>query len=198
MRAQNIKVEPESIKQYGKKAQQHFDKIRQDLQVMANTIENAPYQGDNAADFKNECAEMMAKFSKGFLEDLGAIAQSVRTTTTNIAQALGGQPIIIKVDGTPIKPQKRHSKDGKVQSVDTIALKSLPTILNTRFDSAKSELRNHLRALDATAWEGNGKKVAVDKVGEFTRKANSHADEAKKSIIDYVNKQLEAVFAADC
>jgi hypothetical protein len=195
--AQNIKVQPATIKAYGRKAQEHFDGIRNDLQIIVNAIDRAPYEGNNAAKFKNTCGDMAADFSAAFLKDMQTIANAVKATTTNIAQALGGQPISINVNGSKIVPQKVSAAADGTQSVDTIALRSLPTILNTRFDSIKSALRTHLRDLKATGWEGQGKQTAVEKVSSFTTAATKNADDAKQSIIDYINAQLEALEAAD-
>lgn len=196
-RAQNIKVQPESIKAYGRKAQAHFNDVRKDLQIIVNTVERAPYEGTNAKMFKDTCMEMASEFSTTMLADMQTIADAVRITTTNIAQALGGQPITIKVDGTKITPQKvAKSKDGS-ESIDTIAMRSMPRIMETRFDNITSELRGHLRALEATVWEGQGKKTAVEQVGQFTKSVSKRVDDNKRAIVKYINDQLDAVIAAD-
>lgn len=196
MVAQNIKVNPESIRSYGAKAQRSFDQIRTDLQIMVNATDRVPYEGENAEKFKAECGRLVGDFSKAMLKDMQEISSAVRTTTSNIAQALGGEPVRINVSGTAITPQPVKKGDG-TKSADTVALRALPKVLETRFESIETQLRNHLQALRGTVWEGQGKKDAVTLVTTYTSQATKQSDEAKRSIIDYINKQLQALEAAD-
>lgn len=196
MAEQHIKVNPDSIKGYGSKAQSHFNEIRANLQHMANEIDRVPYEGTNAEKFKGDVGLMMSEFSTAMLKDLGAIANAVKTTTSNIAQALGGQAVNISVDGRAIIPQPVKKGDG-TQAADTVALGALPTTLKAKFESINTELNNHVKNLQATIWEGKGKKDCVELVSGYTKTATKDCDDAKASIIAFIKAQLVAVEAAD-
>ena len=97
-----IRVNPESVVSYGRDAQERFDSIRNELKTLVSAVAEVRYFGPNAVSFKTNAAQLSADFANRFNRDLGGIANSIRTTTTNIAAALGGQPISISVNGTPI------------------------------------------------------------------------------------------------
>ena len=56
-----------------------------------------------------------------------AMAEAVRTSTTNIAAALGGSPISIRLDPRPITPPTPAAVD--FVDVDTAALEALTPIV---------------------------------------------------------------------
>ena len=191
-----IKVNPESIHTYGKKAQKHFDDIRHHLQVMADEADRVPYAGNNAEKFKAETARLLSEYSKAMLKDLGTIADAIRVTTSNIAQSLGGQPITISVNGTPIVPQPVKKGDG-THLLDTERFLQLPGKLTANFDAIDNQLAIHLRSLTATVWEGKAKHDCVQLVGDFTNTAKKDTAEAKRSVIDYITKQTASAIEGD-
>jgi hypothetical protein len=198
--AKDIEIHPEKVKRYGTLAQTHFDKLRSDLQIITNVVDRAPYEGDNAAYFKNTCGDMVGEFSAKFLEDMQEISELVRVTTSNIAQALGGQPIVIKVNGSKIVPQKVSANSDGSQKVDTIALASLPKIMNTRFEHIRSELKGHQRDFtnfDVIGWRSKAKTSADGAINTFTTNASRHATEAETEIVKFIQSQLDALQAAD-
>lgn len=196
MSAPTIKVNPASITAYGTKAQRQFDSIRADLQSMVNATHNVPYEGDNAVHFKTECGRIVGEFSKAMLADMQEIANAVKTTTSNIAQSLGGHPVNISVNGHEITPQAVAKGDG-TQSANTVALRALPGLLTTKYAAIEAALSAHLSALEGTQWEGTGKRSAVEVVSQRTSAARKDCEASKHSIIDYINKQLAAVESAD-
>jgi hypothetical protein len=117
--ARDIEIHPEKVRTYGTRAQAHFDKLRTDLQVIVNTIDRVEYEGTNASTFKNTCNDMVGDFSAAFLKDMQEIAELVKVTTSNIAQALGGSPIVIRVNGAKIVPQKVSASSDGAQKVST-------------------------------------------------------------------------------
>lgn len=198
--AKDIEIHPEKVKAYGQKAQAHFDKLRTDLQIITNAVDRAPYEGTNAAYFKNTCGDMVSEFSARFLEDMQEIAELVRVTTSNIAQALGGQAIVIKVNGSKIVPQKVSANADGSQKVDTVALGSLPTIMHTRFEHIRSELKAHQMAFtnfDVIGWRSRAKTAADGAISTFTTNASRHASEAENEIVKFIKSQLDALEAAD-
>lgn len=198
--ALDIEVHPEKVKAYGNKAQHHFDKLRQDLQIITNAVDRAPYEGTNASYFKNTTGEMVSQFSQRFLEDMQEISQLVRVTTSNIAQALGGQPITIRVDGSKIVPQKVSANADGSQKVDTVALGNLPTIMHTRFQSIRNGLKAHQRDFTdfhVIGWRSKAKASADQAIGSFTNNASRRASEAEAEIVKFIKSQLEAIQAAD-
>ncbi|MCW5952229.1 MAG: hypothetical protein KIT69_08230 [Propionibacteriaceae bacterium] len=191
-----IKVNPESVKNYGTKAQKHFTAIRADLQAIVNATDRVAYEGDNAEKFKREAGELVRDYSKAILEALKTITDAVKTTTSNIAQSLGGQPVTIRFDGSPVVPQPVKKGDG-TQSANTNQLRALSSQLTPKFASVEASLTKHLKDLQATVWEGTGKKSAVDIVTKTTTAAKKSSQDSKAAILDYIKAQLEAVESAD-
>ena len=196
----DIEIHPEKVRAYGVKAQGHFDKMRSDLQIITNTVERVDYEGDNAAYFKNTTGEMVSEFSQRFLEDMQEIAELVKVTTSNIAQAMGGQAIVIKVNGSKIVPQNVSKSADGAQKVSTAALGSLPQIMTTRFDSMRAHLKAHMTDFtnfDVIGWRSKAKSSADEAVRTFTTNASGHATEAENEIVKFIKSQLDALEAAD-
>lgn len=198
--ARDIEIHPDKVRTYAGKAQAHFDKMRSDMQSITNTIDRVDYEGDNAAYFKNTTGDMVSDFSQKFLQDMQEISQLVKVTTSNIAQAMGGQPIVIKVDGSKIVPQKVAAASDGSQKVSTADLANLPTILHTRFESMRAELKGHMMDFtnfDVIGWRSKAKTSADEAVRTFTTNASGHATEAENEIVKFVKSQLDALEAAD-
>lgn len=191
-----IKVNPDSVQAYGKKAQKHFADIRADLQAIVNATDRVAYEGDNAEKFKREAGEMVRDYSKAILDALNQITDAVKTTTSNIAQSLGGKAITISFNGNPVVPQPVKKGDG-TQSANTNQLRELSSKLAPRFAAVEKSLGTHLKDLQGTVWEGTGKKSAVEIVSKVTTSAKKSSQDSRKAILDYIKAQLEAVESAD-
>ena len=87
-----VKVDPVSVRQYGDKAQTSFGEIRARLPQLSDDVVSMNYEGVNAADFKKRTGQIAAQFSMNLVKDMGAMAEAVRISTTNIAGSLGGSP----------------------------------------------------------------------------------------------------------
>ena len=81
--------------------------------------------------------------------------------------------------------------------VDTSALEGLMPVVTQRFTALRAGLKDNLGKLQATDWEGNAKIAAVDSVSGFTTSAQSKCDTAEQSITQFIQRQIEAVTAAD-
>ena len=127
--------------------------------------------------------------------DLAAMADAVRTSTSNIAAALGGGPIQLHIDQRPITPPAPVAVDHV--DVDTAALEAMIPLVAQRFDELRGQLAAHLRLLQATDWEGAAKRTAVDAVGGFTTAAGVACDQAQHQLIGFLDQQVRAVVAAD-
>jgi hypothetical protein len=191
-----IRVNPESIQQYAGAAQERFDAIRSDLEGLTRDVVAVRYYGPNAGQFKTRCGELATEFSQAMLADLGQIAEAVRASTSNISASLGGQPVTIAVNGSPVTAPAVDAGDGSVD-IDTSALEALRPVVAGRFAAINESLTTHLNRLEATDWEGQAKVGAVDLVSRFTAQARSRAEEAQSSITAAVDKQINAVLAAD-
>jgi hypothetical protein len=66
-----------------------------------------------------------------------------------------------------------------------------------RFGSIDAGLDSHLRALEATDWEGNAKIGAMEQVSGFTRQAQSRTAEARENLTRFITDQIASVTAAD-
>lgn len=190
-----IVVDPKSVKAYGAAAQADFDKIRTELVQLVNDVTQVDYHGTNAHRFKTECGQMAAEFSAKLLKDAGAIADAVRTATSNIATSLGGAPIQIKVDGRAIPLPAVAKSD--VEIADTSALTQLIPVVRRRFTAIDAALNSHLRSLSGTNWQGDAKAGAVKAVGSFTKKVVATGNEAETSITKFISDQVQAAQAAD-
>lgn len=191
-----VRVHPESIHNYASHAQESFGSVRTTLEQLVNDIVNVRYFGPNATDFKTRCGEMAADFANRLSQDLGAIAEAVRVSTSNIAASLGGQPIVIEVNGSPITPPAPPAGDGAVD-VDVSGLENLRSPVQQRFESINAQFDDHLRRLQGTDWVGAAKDSAVSAVSGFTSSAKAKATEAQSAITKYIDDQINSVLAAD-
>lgn len=190
-----IRVNPESVQRYGAEAQSIFDGMHGALVGLVNEAVAVRYFGPNAVAFKTECGRLAADFANRLHADMGAMADAVRTSTSNIAASLGGSPIVIRLDPRAIVPPTPQAVD--YVDVDTAALEALVPAIGQRFESLRQGLTDHLGRLQSTDWEGNAKLAAIDAVSTFTASARTKCDAAEQSIAAYVRNQLEAVVAAD-
>jgi hypothetical protein len=191
-----IRVNPDSIHQYAAAAQRQFDAVRAELQGLVNDAVNVRYFGPNAVDFKTHAGQMASDFGRRLAQDLGSIADAVRSSTSAVAASLGGAPISISVSGAPIPlPQVPHG-DGSVE-IDTSGLDALKPVVARHIDTINAQLDDHLRSLQSTDWTGQSKEEAVSVVTRFTNAARTHADQARTSITSYIDTQISNVQASD-
>jgi hypothetical protein len=190
-----IRVNPESVRSYGIEAQNIFDTMHSSLLGLVNEVVAVRYFGPNAVTFKTESGRLAAEFANRLHADMGAMAEAVRTSTSNIAASLGGAPIAIRLDPRPIVPPTPQSVD--YVDVDTAALESLVPVIGNRFESLREGLASNLGRLRSTDWEGNAKLAAIDAVSSFTASARTKCEAAEQSIVAYVRSQLQSVVAAD-
>jgi len=190
-----IRVNPTSVQTYGGAAQQTFEAMRGTLESLVGDVIGVHYFGPNSVQFKTQSGQLAAQFANSLNADMGAMANSVRASTSNIAGSLGGAAISIEVLGTAITPGEVAAVD--YVDVDTTALESLIPVVTTRFTSLREGLTSHLTALQNTDWEGNAKVAAVEAVSAYTTSAQAKCDTAEASITSYVRTQIDSVTAAD-
>lgn len=190
-----IRVNPESVRAYGAEAQSLFDGMHRSLVQMVNDVVAVRYYGPNAVAFKTEAGRMASDFANGLHLDLAAMADAVSRSTSNIAAALGGAPVVITVDPKPVVPPSPEVVD--YVDVDTSALEAQIPVVAGRFDELRQNLSSNLHRLQATDWEGNAKLMAVDAVGGFTTAAHTKCDEGQQTMSDVMRRQVDAVVAAD-
>ena len=190
-----IRVNPDSVRSYGNAAQGIFDAMQTSLVSLVNEVVAVRYFGPNAVQFKTEAGRMAAEFANKLHADMAAMADAVRTSTSNIAAALGGAPISIRIDPKPIVPPTPQVVD--YVDVDTSALESLMPSITSRFTALRDGLTSNLTQLQSTDWEGNAKLTAIDAVSSFTASAKSKCDSGEQSLTSYVRSQLQSVVAAD-
>jgi hypothetical protein len=191
-----IRVDPGSIRQYASSAQSQFDSIRTELQGLVNDAVSVRYFGPNAVQFKTKCGQMAADFGLKLGQDLSRIADAIRSSTTAIATSLGGAPISISVNASPIPVPPVPAGDGSME-IDTSGLDSLKPAVSRHINTITSQLAAHLRNLQSTDWQGQAKDSAVGAVSGFTNLAGSAANEAQQSITSYIDAQISDVMAMD-
>jgi hypothetical protein len=190
-----IRVSPESVQAYGAEAQGIFEDMHTSLVNLVNDVVAVRYFGPNAVAFKSECGRVASDFATRLHADMGAMADVVRTSTSNIASALGGAPISIRIDARPITPPSPEFVD--FVDVDTAALDGVLPVVAHHFNSLRQGLAANLGKLQATDWEGNAKLAAVDSVSGFTTSAQQKCDATEQSIAQFIHRQVDAVVAAD-
>lgn len=190
-----IRVNPASVHAYGNDAQEKFNLIREELVALVAATVEVRYFGPNAVDFKTRAGELAANFANDLNRDLGAIADAIRTSTSNIAASLGGQPVNISVNGAPITPPAVASVD--FVDVDTAALQGLTATVNRHFASIGSLFDQHLSKLQGTDWEGNARNEAEGQVTRFTSSAKAKCEEAQNQLNTFIENQVNAVVTAD-
>lgn len=192
-----ITVNETSVRTYGTNAQQTFEEIRGQLVQMVDAVATVDYEGANAAKFKKECATLAADFSARLLKDIATIADAVRTSTSNIANSLGGKPIIIQVNSSAVPiPAIKSDPDG-TQVANLPHLEALIPDVKSRFTNLATALNGHLADLKRTVWTGQAKNNAVDAVTRFTQQANMHGEEAMTSITQFIQNQITSTRASD-
>lgn len=190
-----IRVNPESVQRYGLEAQTSFDTIHAALVALVDQVVGVHYFGPNSVAFKTESGRLAADFANKLHTDMASMADAVRASTTNIAAALGGAPIVIRLDARPLTPPSPQVVD--YVDVDTAALEALLPVITAKFEALREALSANLAGLQNTDWVGNAKLRAVDVVSGFTASARHSCDAAEQSIVGYVRSQLDAVVTAD-
>jgi hypothetical protein len=191
-----IRVNPDSVRHYASAAQQQFDAIRVELQGLVNDATTVRYFGPNSVDFKTHCGQMASDFGRRLAQDLGQIAEAVRSSTTAIATSLGGAPISMSVNGAPIPLPTVPAGDGSVE-IDTSGLEGLKPVVARHIDAITTQIDAHLRNLQNTDWQGQAKETAVTAVSGFSNAAKNLASDARTSITSYIDKQINLVLAGD-
>ena len=126
-----IRVNPDSVRQYAGAAQQQFDAIRVELQGLVNDATTVRYFGPNSVDFKTHCGQMASDFGRRLAQDLGQIADAVRSSTTAIATSLGGAPSRRGVQLRHAGVHARRAAAGVVRGMEA-TLRTLPDELGDR------------------------------------------------------------------
>ncbi len=190
-----IRVNPESVRGYGRQAGAIFAQIHTELTKLVDDVVGVHYFGPNAVDFKTKAGQLAADFAAKLHQDIAAMADAVRTSTSNIAASLGGTPISITVDNKAITPPTPAKVD--YVDVDTEALTGLGPVVGNHFTALANHLATHQRALGATDWTGAAKNTAVEAVARLTTTASGHCQAAHQAISTYITDQVNASVAAD-
>ena len=190
-----VRVDPQSVRDYGRQAQSIFDTMHGELVTLVNDVVAVRFFGPNAVAFKTDCGRVAADFANKLNADMGAMADAVRTSTSNIAASLGGAAITIHLDPRAITPPSPETVD--YVDVDTSALDSLVPVVTRHFTALRTGLKDNLGRLQSTDWEGNAKEQALGEVSRFTNTAKSKVAEGRTSITNYIQQQIQSVLAAD-
>jgi hypothetical protein len=191
-----IRVNPDSVRQYASAATERFGHSRTELEGLVRAAVEVRYFGPNAVEFKTRCGQMAAEYSTKLLADLTQIAEAVRGSTSAIASSLGGVPLVLSVDGSPVAAPPVPPADGTFD-VDVSALEALKPVVTRHLGAVRQALTDHLTSLRATDWEGTAKAGAVDVVTTFTNQAQAKATEAETALASFIDAQISSVLAAD-
>jgi hypothetical protein len=190
-----IRVDPESVRAYGREAQAIFEQIHDALVRLVDDVVGVRYFGPNAVAFKTQCGRVASDFANRLHADMAAMADAVRRSTSNIAAALGGDPIVIQIDPKPITPPAPQTV--AYVDVDTAALEGAVPVVSRHFSSLRHGLSSNVARLQATDWEGNAKLAAVEAVQQFTSSAQQKCSSAEHALTTFIKDQVDNVTLAD-
>jgi len=191
----HIRVNPQSMTQYGNDATQIFSSMHNELTNLVDMVVTVQFFGPNAVDFKTRCGTLASDFARNLHRDISQMAEAVRVSVSNIQGSLGGATVNIAVEGKEITAPAVASVD--YVDVDTTALEGLKPDVTAKFTALNGLLDDHLNRLIQTDWAGNAKEQAVATVSSFTTAAKNRCVEAQESINKFVDEQLTAVTTAD-
>lgn len=192
-----IAVDNASLQRYGQAAGGAFRGIRAELEGLVSSSVTVPYEGPNAADFKRGCGKLAADFSAAMLHDITTFTAAVRDVTSQIARTLGGSPLSIEVNGSPIAVPSVPPGDPGITSVDTGPLNELAGVVNRHFAQINARLDEHLSAFQAAKWEGNAREAAHQALTRFTSQSKADASAASAKLQSFISDQIQATMAAD-
>jgi hypothetical protein len=190
-----VRVNPASVRSYGTAAQSEFDAMTTALSRLADDVVSVRYFGPNAVSFKSECGRLAEEFGRTLHRSMGAMAEAVRVSTSNIAASLGGAPIDLQLADKPVRAPAPTAVDEV--DVDTAALDALIPVVERHFAVITDSLQRHLGALRGTDWEGNAKQHAVAAVQTLTSNATSTCQEARTQLATSIRRQIDTVVLAD-
>lgn len=190
-----IRVNPQSVRNYGTSAQSCFDEMRDALVQAVDQVATVHYFGPNATSFKQQSGALAASFANQLSQSMQSMASAVQASTSSIASSLGGAPVSIAVQTTQITPPDVATVD--YVDLDTSALEALKPQIAARFSALQAGLDRNLAALSGTDWTGNAKDTAVQQVKAYTTKSKQSCDEAQRSLQQFIDNQLSSAIAAD-
>lgn len=192
----DVRVNPPSVRAYGTSAQETFGNIRASLDSLCADVVGVDYYGPNAVAFKTKCGTMASELANALIKDIGGICDAVKTTTSAIAGSLGGPPVDIQFNGTPVTAPAVPAGDESV-GANLPALEGMKTTAAKHFGDVSEQFTNHLASLQKTDWVGTAKENAVTAVDRFTKSAKSKVEDAKTEMSNYITEQIELISKAN-
>lgn len=193
---EDIHLNPASVKSYAQSAQESFQHIRTTLEQLVNDAVAVKYYGENARDFKTKCGQIAVELANDLTTDMGRISESIKTATTNISQALGGNPVIIEFNGSTVQQPAVPADDGTV-GASVAQLESFKGTVKTHFDAISDAFTEHLNALVRTEWTSTAKDNAVAGVRSFTEGAKTKVGNTSSEMISVIDTQSEVLNRAN-
>lgn len=195
--SQVIRVDPSSLRSYATKANQLFADARGALSALVHEAAEVHYFGPNAQRFKQECSTMATSLANSLMvKHFKPIADAVQTSTSNIAASLGGSPIALTIDTSPLALPTVPAAT-EVVDIDTSALGALKGSAAKQINRVKDDLQQNLTSLQATDWVGDAKNNAVTAVSSATRNAQAACDDALSQMSEFITRQIDAATTAD-
>ena len=192
-----ISVDAKSLTAYGTAAEHAFKGVRTELTGLVHSCVSVPYEGPNSAAFKSGCGKLASDFSTSLLTDISKFADAVREVTTGIARSLGGQPVTIHFNGSPITAPTVPAADPNYTMVDTAPLQHLKATVHGHFTKINGHLDEHMRAFQHAKWEGHAREAAHTALRTFTSNTKSDVTDAQNKIEKFIDEQIQSVTTAD-
>lgn len=195
--ANDIRVNAVSIRQYAGQASSEFENARTALERMLRDAADVRYFGPNADGFKRDLTTRTTDFANQLLKQFQSIAEAVEVTTGAIAQSLGGAPVHLNLNVSPLQAPAIPPSPADIFELDTAGLDAVNASSKAQLEIVKNAIASNQRALVATDWFGDAKQAAVSAVLKATQSAQAAAEEASADITKYIAEQIRIVKSQD-
>lgn len=191
-------VNPDEVRAYGTRINSRVDEMFLEMNTLCSDVVNVDYWGANAFSLKTQAGEQAAQFSKSLATDINALKENVANRTSAISGSLGGQPVTIDLSDNTVNAVSPKPDDG-TQIANPTALTDLIGTIGTRFENLGTAI-DGLKALpanDRAGWMGKARNLTEEYVNGWVSSARGKCEEARTALTDVIDKQNQAVIAAD-
>jgi hypothetical protein len=195
-----MRVNPASVSSYADTATELFAAIRSELVALVSDVVGTGDSDPDAVACTIECGGLATQLTVSLLTDLAQITDAVRASTASLAPALGGAPVTVPFDASPVVVREVPPRDDPsgpgASGLGASGVEALRPVVTTRLGAVQAALQQHLSCLEATDWHGTAKLGAVDAVRRFTAMARSRAAAAESAIVQRIDRHVAAALAA--
>ena len=191
-----IRVDPQSVRDYGRQAQGIFDTMHGELVTLVNDVVAGPLLRPERGGVQDRLRQGGGGLRQQAERRHGCDGRRRSHVDVEHRRLAGWcadhDPARLEGDHAahPRDGRLRRRRHERPRVVDSGRRRNTSPAL-------RSGLKDNLGRLQGTDWEGNAKIAAVDAVSGFTTSAQAKCDTAEQSVTNYIRNQIEAVTTAD-